>query len=132
MKHLSYIGLGLVFCMAACPAGAASEKYIVDATHSAALFKVKHFGVSFVAGSFTDISGTIVVDPENLDHSRAEVVIKTASVNTHLQKRDDHLRNADFLDVEKYPAMTFTSSRFKKLEENVAEVTGLLTLHGVY
>jgi len=131
MKYLKYTVLSLVLCMVACPLAGASEKYTVDAVHSAALFKVKHFGVSFIVGGFTDISGTIVVDRDNLSNSSVEIVISTASVNTHNKKRDDHLRSADFLDIEKYPTMTFTSSRVKKLTETTGEVTGSFTLHGV-
>ena len=138
MRFLKYSALalalsvvGLVLCAAAGPAGAARETYTVDATHSAALFRVKHFDISFVAGSFTDISGAIVLDRGNLNNSSVEVTINTASVNTHLKARDDHLRNADFLDVEKYPTMTFKSTQVKKMKDNLGEVTGEFTLHGV-
>ena len=110
---------------------AATEKYIVDATHSAALFQVRHFGVSFVSGRFTDISGTIDVDRENLSNSSVEIVIRTASVNTDHEERDTHLRNADFFDVQKYPTMRFKSSKIKKITDTAGEVTGSFTLHGV-
>jgi polyisoprenoid-binding protein YceI len=110
---------------------AMAETYTVDATHSAALFQVKHFGVSFVSGRFTDISGTIDVDRENLSNSSVEIIIRTASVNTDLEERDKHLRNPDFFDVEKYPTMRFKSSEIKKISDTVGEVTGSFTLHGV-
>ena len=110
---------------------AVAEKYIVDVTHSAALFQVKHFGISFISGRFTDISGTIGVDRENLENSSVEIVIGTASVNTDLEERDEHLRNADFFDVEKYPTMSFKSSKIKKITDTIGEVTGSFTLHGV-
>jgi len=109
----------------------AAEKYIVDATHSAALFQVKHFGISFISGRFTDISGSIRVDRENLENSSVEIVIGTASVNTDLEERDEHLRNADFFDVQKYPTMRFKSSKIKKITDTAGEVTGSFTLHGV-
>jgi polyisoprenoid-binding protein YceI len=109
----------------------AAEKYIVDATHSAALFQVRHFGISFISGRFTDISGTIGVDRENLENSSVEIVIRTASVNTDHEERDKHLRNPDFFDVEKYPTMRFKSSDIKKITDTVGEVTGSFTLHGV-
>ena len=109
----------------------AAEKYIVDATHSAALFQVRHFGISFISGRFTDISGTIGVDRENLENSSVEIIIRTASVNTDLEERDKHLRNPDFFDVEKYPTMRFKSSEIKKISDTVGEVTGSFTLHGV-
>jgi polyisoprenoid-binding protein YceI len=110
---------------------AAAEIYTVDATHSAALFQVRHFGISFVSGRFTDLSGTVGVDRENLNNSSVDIVIRTASVNTDLEKRDEHLRNADFLDVEKYPTMSFKSSEVRKISDNVGEVIGSFTLHGV-
>ena len=110
---------------------AAAEEYIVDVTHSAALFQVRHFGISFVSGRFTDISGTIDVDRENLSNSSVEIVIRTASVNTDHEERDKHLRNADFFDVQKYPTMRFKSSEIKKITDTVGEVTGSFTLHGV-
>lgn len=131
MTYLRYTVLGLVLCISACPVAAATETYTVDATHSAALFKVKHFGISFVAGGFTNISGRIVVDRDSLGNSSVEIAIRTASVNTHLEKRDEHLRNADFFNVKKYPTMSFKSSRVRKLKDNVGEVTGSFTLHGV-
>jgi polyisoprenoid-binding protein YceI len=128
------------YSRAASPAGqekptqvspAAAEKYIVDVTHSAALFQVRHFGVSFVSGRFTDISGTIDVDRENLENSSVEIVVRTASVNTDHEERDTHLRNPDFFDVQKYPTMRFKSSKIKKITDTVGEVTGSFTLHGV-
>jgi polyisoprenoid-binding protein YceI len=110
---------------------AAAETYTVDPTHSAALFQVKHFGISFVSGRFTDIAGTIEVDRENLQNSSVEIVIGTASVNTDVEKRDEHLRDPDFFDVPKYPTMSFKSESVKKISDNVGEVTGSFTLHGV-
>ena len=109
----------------------ATETYTVDATHSSALFHVKHFGISFVSGSFTDLSGTICVDRENPNNSSVEIVIRTASVNTNLKKRDKHLRNADFLDVKKYPTISFKSSQVRKTNDNSGEITGSFSLHGV-
>ena len=144
MTYLRYMILGLILCITGCHAAApteaytvdpthlaAPETYTVDATHSTALFQVKHFGISFVSGRFTDLSGTIGVDRENLSNSSVEIVIRTASVNTDLKVRDEHLRNADFLDVKKYPTMIFKSSQVRKINDNVGEVTGSFTLHGV-
>ena len=131
MRYLIGIALGLVLSAPVCPLAEAAETYVVDATHTSALFRVSHFGISFVTGAFTDVSGTIVADRENPGHSSVEIMIQTASVNTHLKKRDDHLRSPDFLDVKKYPTMSFKSSRIKELRDNVYEVTGSFALHGV-
>ncbi len=131
MRYLAGIALGLILGAVTCPLAAAAETYEVDPTHSAAVFKVSHFGISFVTGGFTDVSGTIVMDRDNPGKSSVEFVIQTASVNTHLKKRDEHLRSADFFDVKKYPTMSFKSSRVKKLGDNLYEVTGSFSLHGV-
>ena len=131
MTYRRYMLLALIIGITACSAAATPETYTVDATHSGALFQVKHFGISLVAGRFTDIVGIIVADKDDPNQSSVEVLIQTTSVNTDLKKRDDHLRNADFLDVEKFPTMSFKSRQVKKLKDNVFEVTGLFTLHGV-
>ena len=83
MTHLRHLVLGLAICIASLNAFAATETYTVDATHSAALFKVEHVGISLVAGRFTGISGTIVRDLDDPTKSSVEVVIKTKSVNNH-------------------------------------------------
>ena len=142
MTYLRYVVLPLIVCVIGCPAAAprqthtavypaSAEIYTVDATHSAALFQVKHFGISFVSGRFTDLSGTIAVDRDDHDNSSVEIVIGTDSVNTDLKSRDKHLRNADFLDVKKYPTMSFKSSQVRKINDNSGEITGDFTLHGV-
>lgn len=144
MTYLRCIILGLIPFFVGCndvpPAkthtadaarSATTEIYTVDATHSAALFQVKHFDISFVTGRFTDLSGTISLDRENLSNNSVEIEIRTASVNTDLKKRDKHLRNEDFLDVKKYPTMSFKSSKVTKINDHQGEITGSFTLHGV-
>ncbi len=131
MRFLTGIVLGLLLCAAVHPVAAARETYEVDPTHSAAMFKVSHFGISFVTGSFTGVSGTIRTDRDNPHRSSVEIIVQTATVDTHVKQRDDHLRNADFLDVEKYPTMKFKSRKVKKLEDDLYEVTGAFSLHGV-
>lgn len=144
MTYLRIAILGLIPCLLGCHAvstaktqtanadrSATTETYTVDATHSAALFQVKHFDISFVSGRFTDLSGTITLDRHDLGKSSVKIVIRTDSVNTDLKKRDDHLRNEDFLDVDKYPTMSFKSSKVTKINEHQGQVTGSFTLHGV-
>jgi polyisoprenoid-binding protein YceI len=84
-----------------------------------------------VPGKFSKFSGTITVDRANPQNSSAEATIDVASVNTDNQKRDDHLRNADFFEVAKFPTMTFKSIAWKKTGTDTFEVTGNLTLKGV-
>lgn len=109
----------------------AAEEYKVDPQHSAAVFKVGHLGIGFVWGSFPDISGTVVADAENPSESSVSITIKTESVDTNVDKRDEHLRTADFFDVQKYPTMSFKSSKVEKVDDDTVRVTGDFNLHGV-
>jgi polyisoprenoid-binding protein YceI len=87
--------------------------------------------ISTVRGDFGKVSGTARIDPQDITKSSVEATIEAASINTRNEKRDAHLRNADFLDVEKYPTITFTSKRVEKLSDTRYKVTGDLTLRGV-
>lgn len=109
---------------------AAQGTYGIDTVHSNVTFKVRHL-VSKVSGEFTDFDGTIVADFENLDASSVEFTIQTASIDTKNEKRDGHLRSADFFDVEKYPEITFKSSKITKVDDDSFAVAGTLTLRGV-
>jgi polyisoprenoid-binding protein YceI len=101
----------------------------IDPTHTAAEFSVRHLMVTKVRGRFSDVSGSVTIADDPLQ-SKVEAVIKTASITTGDETRDNHLRTADFLEVEKYPAMTFTSTEIlPKGSEYI--VRGDLTLHGV-
>jgi polyisoprenoid-binding protein YceI len=102
----------------------------IDAVHSDVSFYVRHLGVSKVRGHFAEFEGTVVTAENPLD-SKVEAVIKTASVNTNNAMRDEHVRNADFLDVESYPEMTFVSTGIRAKSAELFEVDGELTLHGV-
>ncbi len=128
-----YIHSVLVAALAAgfsSAATAAVETYTIDPVHSAVGFSIRHF-VAKVPGKFSKFSGTITVDRENLAQSSAEATIDVASVNTDNQKRDDHLRAADFFDAAKYPTMKFKSKSWKKTGENTFDVSGDLTLKDV-
>jgi polyisoprenoid-binding protein YceI len=109
----------------------AADSYKVDKDHSTATFKVSNFYVSKVSGSFSDISGDITEDTDNPARSSVEIIIKTESVNTHIQKRDNHLRSADFFDVKIYPTMSFKSNKVEKLKNGDYRVTGDFNLHGI-
>ena len=108
-----------------------TDTYDVDPVHTFACFKVGHLGIGHVQGCFTDISGTVVVDPENPATGSADIMIKTASVNTFNEQRDAHLRNEDFFNVEKYQEMSFKSTAVEVVDENHYRVTGDFTLLGV-
>jgi len=109
---------------------AESARWNVDPEHSMIEFRVVHMVVSKTTGHFTDYQGFIDMDAEAGTVKAIEATIKTASVNTNHEKRDAHLRNPDFFDVEKHPAMTYKMKSYKKTAEGYQAV-GELTLHGV-
>ncbi|MDQ3585507.1 MAG: YceI family protein [Acidobacteriota bacterium] len=105
--------------------------YVVDAAHSNVGFTVPILnGVSKVAGKFADFAVTINYDERDITKSSVSATIKAASINTGIEKRDTHLKNADFFDVEKYPEITFQSSRIEK-KGNGFVAHGAFTMHGV-
>lgn len=115
----------------ALPILASAATWNIDPDHSNIGFKVRHLMVSNVKGSFEKHSGTIDINDKDITKSKVEVTIDTNSINTNVQKRDEHLRSADFLDVAKFPAMTFVSKKVAKAGKDRLKVTGDLTLHGV-
>lgn len=113
------------------PAFACASTWTIDPEHSDIGFKVKHLMVSNVKGRFEKHSGVVEINDKDITKSKVEVSIATNSINTNVQKRDDHLRSADFFDVAKYPTMTFVSKQIAKAGKDKLKVTGELTLHGV-
>lgn len=105
--------------------------YPIDNNHSTVGFSVPIFGgLSQVKGKFTDFTITLNADEKDITKSSVSVVIKATSIDTGIEGRDRHLRNADFFDVEKYPEITFKSERIeKKGKQFIAH--GPLTMHGV-
>jgi len=118
--------------LAGWPAGAGAEmaRWDLDPDHSIIEFRVAHMVVSKTAGRFMDYSGVVEMDAEAQQFKTIEATINTASVNTNHEKRDAHLRNADFFDVEKYPTMTYKMKSYKKTGEGYTAL-GDLTIHGV-
>jgi polyisoprenoid-binding protein YceI len=108
----------------------AATKWDFDFTHSNVDFSVRHLLVSKVRGRFNKWSGTLLIDEADLGASSVEVQIDAASVDTSEPKRDEHLRSADFFDVEKFPHLTFKSTRVEKNGDDRLRVAGDLSLHG--
>jgi len=108
----------------------AGVNYMLDGIHSTAAFSVKHLVISNTKGNFQDISGMFEVDEKDITNSKVTFSMKTASVTTGNEKRDNHLRSADFLDAEKYPTISFTSSKIEKKGEDYI-ITGKLTIKDV-
>jgi polyisoprenoid-binding protein YceI len=115
----------------ALPIIASASTWNIDPDHSNIGFKVRHLMVSNVKGSFDKYSGTVDIYDKDITKSKVEVTIDTNSINTNVQKRDEHLRSADFFDVAKFPTMTFVSKKVAKAGNGKLKVTGNLTLHGV-
>lgn len=109
----------------------AGDMYYTDQGHTEVFFGWSHAGVSRQNGEFTKVEGVLDLDPENVENSSIDVTIDASSVSTGFKPLDDHLKNKDFLEVEKYPTITFKSTSIKKTGEKTADVTGDLTIHGV-
>jgi polyisoprenoid-binding protein YceI len=107
-----------------------STTYTIDLSHSSVGFTVRHLVITKVRGRFAQFSGSIELDEADLTNSKVSAEIDAGSINTSEEKRDAHLRSADFFDVEKFPKLTFTSSKIEK-HGDALKMTGALTLHGV-
>jgi polyisoprenoid-binding protein YceI len=129
MRRAAPVALALLI---ACSSVGQAEpaRWNVDPEHSTIEFRVAHMLVSKTTGHFTDYQGFIDMDAEAGTVKAIEAMIKTASVTTNHGKRDAHLRNADFFDVEKYPTMSYRMKHYEKTADGYQAV-GELTLRGV-
>lgn len=127
-KTAIFSALALGFFLSTIPAQAAT--YTIDREHSAVTFKIRHL-FSNVKGSFNEFAGTLDYEPGKPETWKAEAVIQAASIDTNVGARDNHLRNPDFFEVEKYPTLVFKSTEVTEATETTAKLKGLLTLHGV-
>ncbi|HUZ95099.1 MAG TPA: YceI family protein [Edaphobacter sp.] len=105
--------------------------YAIDPAHSSAQFTIRHLMISNVRGDFKSVKGTVVYDPENLAASSIEAEIDVNSLNTRDENRDTHVKSAEFFNVEKYPSITFKSTKVEREGEGEFKVTGGLTILGV-
>ena len=103
----------------------------IDPAHSSAQFTIRHLMITNVRGSFSGVNGTVIFDSENPHDSSIDATIDATSLNTNDAARDAHVKNADFLDVEKYPAITFKSDKIEPEGHAEWSITGQLTIHGV-
>lgn len=126
-SRILFAALGAVAL--AVTAGAA-DTYTFDKAHSDVSFQIRHF-LSKVRGRFTDFDGTIVADRARPEASSVEFMIKAASIDTDNENRDKDLRSANFFEVEKYPDITFKSTKVTPRGQDRYDVTGNLTMHGV-
>lgn len=113
------------------PLNLLAATYTLDPAHTTIGFKVKHLMITNVKGGFEKFKGAISIDDQDLTRSKVDVVIEIASINTGIEKRDQHLRSGDFFDAAKYPIMTFVSTRVEKAGADRLKVHGNLTIRGV-
>ena len=126
--------LGVPLCAAlilATGPAMAAERYEIDTVHSAIGFKVRHL-FSHTTGCFTVFSGVLHYDAEHPEQSSIALVIQASSIDTDNERRDDHLRSADFFDVAQHPTLAFQSTKIESAgERDLYHVTGDFTLRGV-
>jgi polyisoprenoid-binding protein YceI len=103
----------------------------LDPAHTQSTFTVRHLGITNVRGEFRSTTGTVVIDEQKPENSKVEATIDAKSIHTREDKRDAHLKSADFFDVEKFPTITFKSTKVEKDGDDTYKVTGDLTMHGV-
>src|SRR5579859_2594255 len=101
-----------------------------DPYHTQVEFAAKHLGMMTVRGHFAEVNATGTIDPENPQASSVEVSIQTASIRTHNEQRDNDLRASNFLEVDKYPTMTFKSTKIEETGQDRYSMTGDLTIKG--
>ena len=113
------------------PAATTATTWAIDPAHTTVEFSVKHMMVSSTKGRFGGVSGTLVIDEQNPERSSAEVKIDASTVDTREERRDAHLRSADFFNVEVHPEITFKSTRVVPESGDRYKVYGDLTILGV-
>ncbi|MCX8063572.1 MAG: YceI family protein [Candidatus Hydrogenedentes bacterium] len=128
MFRKTYITL---ICLAFLSSLSYSENYIIDPVHSSVWFKVLHLNISSTYGAFPEPQGVIYYDPANPSKSSVEVEVDVSKVNTLNPKRDEHLRSADFFDVQNYPKARFKGSVVEKTSDNKYKGKGILNFRGI-
>jgi polyisoprenoid-binding protein YceI len=124
--HRSILALALVV-----PALGYAGTWDVDPAHSSVAFAVRHMMISTVHGQFRTFTASATGDPAEPEKATIEATIDVGSVDTGNEKRDSHLKSADFFDVDQFPKMTFKSKKIEPAGSGKYKVTGDLTLHGV-
>jgi len=130
MRRLPFLASLLVSIALVTGVSAHAATWVIDENHSSVSFKVRHLFTK-VPGGFLKFAGTVEYDPAKPEAGSVTVSIDAASVNTRQERRDKHLRSADFFDVESYPMLTFESTKVVKGEGNAFTVEGNLTMRGV-
>ncbi len=122
----------LALLLAAAPAAVlAQSTWNIDPAHSHAGFTVRHLVISNVQGQFQKVTGAVQLDEKDVTKSSVQATIDTTTIDTRVPDRDKHLKSPDFFDVEKYPTITFKSTKVEGAGQGKLKVTGDLTIHGV-
>jgi polyisoprenoid-binding protein YceI len=106
-------------------------KWVIDPMHSEVQFKVKHLMISTVTGSFNKFSGTATTQSEDFENAEIQFSLDVNSISTNQEMRDNHLKNDDFFQAEKYPTIDFKSTSFKKSKNTSYALVGNLTMKGI-
>ena len=122
--------VGLSLGGTAAPARGASDTWTVDPAHSFVVFRIRHMDIAWAYGRFDKFNGTLTWDDANPAACTMNAEIETASVDTGVQGRDDHLRSPDFFNAAQFPSMLLKSTAIKKVDATHFEVTGDLSMHG--
>ena len=130
LKTFKSIALQAALLLACSHAVAEPVAYRIDDSHSFANWSLRHVAAK-TSGTFSDITGKILIDSENLANSSVEAKINMLSVNSSHAKRDKHIKEADYLDVEKFSEATFVSKKIEALSKTEGVMTGVFTMHGV-
>ncbi|MCO5235593.1 MAG: YceI family protein [Chitinophagaceae bacterium] len=121
-----------VFSIALSASVFAQSRWTVDPYHSSLNFTIKHSGISMVNGKFMDYAGSLTTNGEALENAQFDFTIQTTSINTNVEPRDNHLRSADFFEVDKHPTLTFRSTKILKTgKPDQYLLYGKLTIKGV-
>jgi polyisoprenoid-binding protein YceI len=121
----------IVFLLTLSAASQDRNTWQMDPPHSSAQFSVRHLGVSTVRGAFTKVSGTVQYDANDPSKDSLQATIDATSVDTRVEMRDNDLRSSNYLDVQKYPTITFVSKKVEAAGSGKLKITGDLTIHGV-
>jgi polyisoprenoid-binding protein YceI len=131
MKNWISRTLIILVVVIAAPLAASADTWQIDPVHTTVGFSVRHMTISTVRGQFNKVAGTITANDNDPATAVIEATIDTASIDTHSPDRDSDLKSANFLDVAKYPTMTFKSKKIEAAGPGKYNVVGDLTLHGV-
>ena len=123
--------ISMLFAAVAISMASYAQTWTVDKSHAKVGFSVSHMTVSDVDGLFRDYDATLAATKPDFSDAKFGFTAKVNSISTENEKRDEHLKSADFFDAEKYPTLSFTSTSVKKLSGNKMKITGNLTMHGV-